>query len=70
MKNLSLIVKKVLITPCPTNKLLRYRVIILSMHISGIAKTAVPFSGGILSKSDSNRTHFTDNVSNFLMADF
>ena len=40
------------------------------MHVSGIAKTAVPFSGDILNKSKSNRTYFSDNVSNFLMADF
>ena len=40
------------------------------MHISGIAKTAVPFSADILNKSESNRTYFSDNVSNFLMAVF
>ena len=37
---------------------------------SGIARTAVPFSGDILSNSESNKTYFSDKVSNFLIADF
>ena len=46
MKNLSLIVKYVSMTPwCPANKLEWYKVIILSGHISGTARTAVSFSG-------------------------
>ena len=47
-----------------------YRVIILSVHISGIARTAVSFSGDILNNSESNRTYFSDKVSNFLIMDF
>ena len=42
MKNLSPIVKYVFITPiCPANRLELYNAIILSVHISGIAK--MPF---------------------------
>ena len=59
MKNLSLIVKYVLMMPwCPANKLGWYKVIILSVHISGTARTAVSFSGVILNKSESNRITF------------
>ena len=56
MKNLSLIVKYVLMTPwCPANKLKWYKVIILSVNISGTVRTAVSFSGVILNNSESNR---------------
>ena len=40
------------------------------MHISGIARTVVSFSGDILNNSESNKTYFSDKVSNFLIADF
>ena len=35
------------------------------MHVSGIARTAVSFSGDILNNSESNKTYLSDNVSNF-----
>ena len=44
--------------------------IILSAHISGIANTAVSFSGigVILNNSDSNRMYHSSRVSTFLIA--
>ena len=70
MKNLSLIVKYVFMTPwCPANKLEWYKVIILSVHISsGTARTVVSFSGVILNNSESNRMYLSANVSTFLIA--
>ena len=66
-----LIVKYILITHwCPPNRHLWYMVIILSVHISGIARTLVSFSGDILKNSESNNTYFSDKVSNFLIAGF
>ena len=48
MKNLLLIVKYVFMTPgCPPNILEWYRVMILSVHVSGTARTADSFSGVI-----------------------
>ena len=44
--------------------------IILSVHISGIARAAVSFSDDILNNNESNKTYFSANVSNFLIADF
>ena len=38
---------------CPANKLEWYKVIILSVHVSGTARTAVSFLGLILNKSES-----------------
>ena len=69
MKKLSIIVKYVLMTPwCPANKLEWYKVIILSAHVSGTARTAVSFSGVILNNSESNRMYLSANVSTFLIA--
>ena len=51
-------------------QILWYRVIILSVHISGIARTAVSFSNDILDNNKSNKTYFSANVSNFLIANF
>ena len=69
MKNLLLIVKYVLVMPwCPANKLEWYRVIILSVHVSGTAKTAVYFSGVFLNNSESNKMYLSANVSTFLIA--
>ena len=45
------------------------RDIMLSVHISGIARTAVSFSGYILNNKESNNTYFSDNASNFFIAD-
>ena len=42
----------------------------LSAHVSGIARTAVSFSGYILNNRESNKIYFFDSVSNFLMANF
>ena len=68
MKNLSLIVKYVLMTPwCPANKLEWYKGIILSAHISGTARTAVSFSGVILNNSESNRMYLFADISTFLI---
>ena len=53
---------------CPANKLEWYKVIILSAHISGTARTAVSFSGVILNNSESNRMHISANISTFLIA--
>ena len=47
-----------------------YKVIILSAHVSGIARTVVSFSNDILNNNESNKTYFSANVSNFLIADF
>ena len=71
MKNLSLMVKYVFITPwCRASKLLWYKVIILSVHVSGIARTVVSFSDDILNNNESNKTYFSASASNFLIADF
>ena len=52
MKNMLLIVKYVFMTPwCPANKLEWYKVMILSVHVSGTARTAVSFPGEILNNS-------------------
>ena len=40
------------------------------MHVSGTARTAVPFSDDILNNNKSNKTYFSDNVSNFQIANF
>ena len=53
---------------CPTNRLDRYRVMMLSVHVFGIARTADSFSGVILNKRESNRIHLSVNVSTFLIA--
>ena len=69
MKNLSLIVKYVFMTPwCLANRLEGYRVMILSVHVSGTARTAVSFSGVILNNSESNRIYLSANISTFLIA--
>ena len=69
MKNLSLNVKYVLMTPwCPANELEWYVIIILSVHVSGTARTAVSFSGVILNNRESNRMYLSANVSTFLIA--
>ena len=69
MKNLSLIVKFVLMTPWyPANKLEWYTVMILSAHISGTARSAVSFSGVILNNSESNRIYLSVNISTCLIA--
>ena len=47
---------------CPASKLKWYKVIILSVHVSGTARTTVSFSGEILTNSESA------NVSTFLIA--
>ena len=41
---------------------------ILSVHISGTARTAVSFSGVILNNNESNRMYLSANVSTFLIA--
>ena len=43
---------------------------ILSAHVSGIARTVFSFSDDILNNNESNKTHFSAHVSNFLIADF
>ena len=53
---------------CPANKLLWYRVIILSAHVSGTARTAVSISDDILNNNESSTTYFSAKVSNFLNA--
>ena len=69
MKNLLLIGKYVLMTPwCPANKLEWYRVMILSVHVSGTARTAVSFSGVMLKNSESNRMYLSTNIPTFLIA--
>ena len=69
MKNLSLIVKYLFITPwCPANRLEWYRVMILSVHVSGTARTAVSFSVVILNNMESSGMYLSANVSTFLIA--
>ena len=53
---------------CPANKLEWYKVIILSVHGSGTARTAVSFSGAILNSSESNRMYHSANISTILIA--
>ena len=62
-------IKYVLMTPwCPANKLEWYSVMILSMHASGTARTAVSFSGLTLNNNESSRTHFSASASTLLIA--
>ena len=53
---------------CPANKLEWYKVIILLVHISETARTAISFSGVILNNSESNRMYLSANVFTFLIA--
>ena len=53
---------------CPANKLEWYKVIIILVHVSGTARTAVTFPGVILNNSESNRMYLSVNVSTFLIA--
>ena len=70
IKNLSLIVKYIFMTPwCPANKLEWYRVIILSVHTSEPASTAVSFSGVILNNNESNKIYHSANVSTLQITD-
>ena len=69
MRILSLIVKYVLMTPwCPANKLEWYKVMILSAHVSGTARTTISFSGVNLNNNESNRMYPSVIVSTFLIA--
>ena len=56
----------------PANKLEWYRVIILSMHISGIAKSAVSLPGIVvnLNKKESSKIYLSANISTFFIAAF
>ena len=53
---------------CPANKLEWYSVIILSVHTSRTANTAVSFSGLILKNSESNKMYHSTNVSTLPIA--
>ena len=55
---------------CPANRLEWYSVIILSMHISGIASNAVSFSGvvTILDNNESNSIYFSAKIPTFWIA--
>ena len=67
-KKLLLIVKYVFMTPwCPANELEWCRVMILSVHVSGTARTAVSFCGVIINNSESNRMYHSANISTFLI---
>ena len=69
MKNLSLIVKYVFMIPwSPVNKLELYRVMILSTHASGTARSAVSFSKVILNNSESSRKYYSASVLILLIA--
>ena len=69
MKKLSLIVKYIFMTPwCPANRLEWYKVMILSVQVSGTARNAVSFSGVILNNRKSNRMYPSANISTFLIA--
>ena len=69
MKNMSFIVQYIFMMPrCPTDKLEGYSTIILSAHISGIARTAASFSGVIINNRKSNRMYGSASVSVFLIA--
>ena len=62
-------VKYIFITPCcPANKLELYSTIILSTHVSGIARMAVFFSGVILNNKESRRMYHSLKASTFLTA--
>ena len=68
MKNLSLMVRYVYTIPwCPTNRLLLCRVITLSAHNSGTARTAVSLSEEILNNNESSTTYFSASASIFLI---
>ena len=51
----------------PANKLEWYKVMILSVHVSGTARTAVSFSGEILNNSESSRIYLSASISTFLI---
>ena len=71
--NLLLMVKYVFITHWwPVNKLEWYKVIILSMHTSGIVNSAVSFSGVaiILIKKESDNIYLSANISTFWIVIF
>ena len=53
---------------CPANRLEWFRVRILSVYISGTARTAVSYSGMILNNSGSNTMYLSTNISTFLIA--
>ena len=53
---------------CPANKVEWYRVIILTVHISGTTRTAISFSGVIFNNSEFNRMYLSANFSTFLIA--
>ena len=58
---------------CPDvlqNRLAWHRIIILSVHISGMANTPVSLSGVnvILNNNESNSIYFSSNISTFLIA--
>ena len=42
----------------------------MSAHVSGIARTADPFSDDILNSNESNKTYLSDSSSDFLIVDF
>ena len=42
----------------------------MSAHVSCTARTEVSFPDDILKNNESNKTYFSTNVSNFLIADF
>ena len=69
--NLLAIIRYVFITPwCPTEGLDWWSVIILSMHISGIANNAVSFSGVVVSlnNNESNNIHLFASTSTLHIA--
>ena len=52
---------------CSAIKVEWYKVIILSVHVSGTARTAVSFSSVILNDSEFNRMYLSAKVSTFLI---
>ena len=71
MKNLSLMVRYVLITPsCPANKLAWCNAIILSAHASGIAYSAFSLSSIVISlnSKESSKINLSDKISTLCMA--
>ena len=71
IKNLSDIVKYVLITPWwSANKLEWYKAIIWSTHTSGMANTAFSFSTFNSNSNESNNIYLSDNISMLCIAPF
>ena len=73
MKNFSLILRYVVITPwCPANKFVWYSTMVLSAHVSGMANSTVSLSGVVtnLKSNESSRINLSARFSTLHIALF